>query len=747
MGRLAELITGHRIATSWFVFGVSLLAILGLTRLEFDDVARGIFRSDDADFSLLEEVYEDFGSDDNDCVVVLEAPDFFRPDAAQDLRRLSNAIEEVEGIEAVLGLPKVLTFDDGLLPQPLLPVGNGDPQLFDQAREAARTNPLVQGHLLSADGSTTVLLIRLAGGSLGVTQIEPVVSALRGIINEWEKDTEIRASLTGVPTIRVEIYGTVERETRFFMGVGALICFALAFLLFRSARAVMVANVGPFLGAMWTMGAMGLLGTKLDLLSTVLPTLVITIGFTDSVHLVVDMRRSRAAGASAVEAARDAIRHLGLPCALTSLTTAIGFGSLTIGHLEIIRTFGSSAALGVLLTFVAVITTAPLLASLLGEIGGTQPASPRQRRRAERAAAWIARVTRWAKPVAAVGVLLTLGLLSVSFELRPDNRLTEATPRDNESYRGLRQYEQAFGGVMPAYVLLEWDESASISAPEVQAAVREVEDLLAAKPNLAEPLSVADLIDVLPGDARDFERTLPLLPQDLVRRFVRPDLRRTLIAATMPEMGSRELNPLIAQLERDLTELEERHPSVRAHLTGTAVIGRGNINRMIIDLARGLGFAALIIFMVMSFEFRSLALGAISLIPNLFPLVVVASSLVLLDYPLQITSAIVFTVLLGIAVDDTIHVLARFRRELDVDGDVHAAAVRSIRVVGKALLITTVVLISGFSATFTSVMPTVQLFAAALCVGLLAALIGDLVLLPALLVILFKPQRRRKSAS
>jgi len=143
--------------------------------------------------------------------------------------------------------------------------------------------------------------------------------------------------------------------------------------------------------------------------------------------------------------------------------------------------------------------------------------------------------------------------------------------------------------------------------------------------------------------------------------------------------------------------------------------------------------AAGIILVVMGLAYRSLRIGLISVIPNLFPLAVTASLLVLLGRPLEITSVCAFTICLGIAVDDTIHFLSRFRYELAVDGDVNAAIQRSFVRVGTALILSSVVLVSGFGTVLTSQMPGHQVFAGMACATIAAALVGDLVILPAIL--------------
>ncbi|MAF65072.1 MAG: hypothetical protein CMJ84_05355 [Planctomycetes bacterium] len=759
MDRLALFLTRRRVPIMGVVALVTGLAILGMTRLEFDDGPRRVFRAEDAAYGLLESVYRDFGADDNECVVVIEADDFFREPAPSALRELGEACSAVQGVESVLGLPESVVFS-GIFPRPLLPPASAGVQAREEARQRAANSPLVNGHLLSEDGKTAVLFVRLAGDELYVSEVEPRVEALREAIDRWEERTGFVARLTGIPPVRVEIYRAVREETLVFLGGGAGLCFLLTLVIFRNLRAVLCTCAGPVLGAIWTLGFLGLAEIQIDIITTVLPALVVVIGFTDAVHLMVDMRRARlvsggvqpgqgaSRGASErLAASRGAIADLGMPCLLASVTTAIGFGSLALGSMEIIRGFGLAAVAGVLLTFSAVVVVVPLSASWAGDLGGilpgTGPALARWRNRFGRGMDAVTRHPGW---VGGGGIALIASLLLLSADLEPDNRLTEATPHDNESFLAMLRYEEAFGGVLAGYVLVEWDESVNLGSGVVVEAVRTVEGVLGSREELSNPFSVVHFLDAAGLEPAALPGLIDILPSDVTGRFVRPDLRRALVAVSFPDIASEPVGPLLASLQEELHALADEMPGIFLHLTGTNVVARENINGMIVDLVRGLAFAVGVILLIISIEFRSWRLGLISLVPNVLPLAAVAAALAVTSQPLQVTSSIVFSVLLGIAVDDTIHVLARFRREHAVDGDLRAAIRRTFLVVGRALAITTTVLIAGCSVVLCSSIPSSRLFGILLCFGLLVALLGDLVLLPALIVLTARPRSTRAPA-
>jgi predicted RND superfamily exporter protein len=732
MERYAEFFLRSRRAVVLFVLVTSAIAAWGLSRTEFDDVPRSIFASDDEGYAQLLELYDEFGTDDGDALLLLEAEDWFRPERLELLRRAVSEAAGLPGVEDVVWFGDLPVFADGPLPRPLLLADDVD---LEAARTRALEHPLVRGRLLSEDGRAVLVLVRLEDDRIAIEDFEPMVDGLRVLAAELDGRAGVRAAVTGIPPIRVDIYRIIQRDqVRFFL-IGGVLCALVALLIFRSIGAVVCTTVPPLVGAFWAYGFIGLFGAELDILSGILSMLVIVIALTDSVHLMIDVRISRSKGLGRREAAAEAIRHLGLPCALTSLTTAIGFGSLGLASVEAIGRFGLLAAGSVIAAFLAVITVMPLLASTFRHVGASRAPgiTPASQAWIRYAGAVVRFVTAHPRSVSLAGVLATVGLIVLALRLVPENRLTEALPH-GEAYQALRRCEEAFGGVLPSYVLVEWEEPLDVDSQGVVGVVREVTELLDGIEELAAPLSYLDLVEVLPEPlAARPSAALAVLPAEVTGRLVRPDLRRALVVAQGPDEGSHVMLPLARRIEDGLDAIETRSSGVELTLTGTDVVARANINRMIDDLAKSLAFAAIVIFGVIAFEFRSLRLGLVSLVPNLFPLGLVGGALFLSGHPLQLASAVLFTVLLGLAVDDTIHFLARYRRE--GTGPPRERVERAFLAVGRAIVVTTIVLSVGFATVALSEIPTNRAFALLSCLGLSGALIGDLVFLPALILV------------
>jgi hypothetical protein len=728
---LARLMGRTRPLALFAVVAASALAAWGASRLEIDDVPSNIFRSQDAEFERLESVFRDFGTDDNDVLLVVHADDLFTPEAARALRALTAEVGAVPGVLDVHAFADVPVFDGGPVPRPLLPPGDAQPAAFEAARAAARAHPLVHEQLLAPDGRTTLCIARLAGEHLPIATLHERMDALEAAVARATEGGPLRVRLTGVPAIRVVIFDTISREQALFSLAGGVLGALVGFFVFRRILPVLITSSASVLAGFWALGGLGLVGQPLNIMTAELPLLIMVIAFTDAVHLMIDVLRQRRAGAAPLTASAHALRYLGLACLLTSLTTAVGFGSLAVSRVEVIRRFGVLFAASVGLAFLAVVTIVPLFASLIPARSEDAPPELRFSRLAAPVERMLRALLRRARAVSIAVTVATAALVLVSLQLVPDNRLTEATPSGDEAVEVLGELEQAFGGAVGAAVLVEWQAGGRLP-PGLGEVLAAVDAELARSPFTHGPLSMHGLARLVPGAT--IGEAARVLPAPLTRRFLRQDLGRALVTCRVPDAGSAVAEPAYLALERALALIEAGHQGFALHLTGTGYVARRNVNLIIEDFRTGLWIAALFIFAVLSLAFRSLRLGLVSVIPNAFPLALAGAALVVAGLELQVSSVLAFTVCLGLAVDDTIHFVIRYRRELAACGDPEEAALRACMAVGRALGVTTCVLVAGFAVLFASSIATTVLFGLIATIGLVAALVSDLVFLPALLV-------------
>ncbi len=698
---------------------VTLVSLAGLPRLRFSDDYREIFRSEDASFALLEELGREFGADEQRIAMVVKAaetdgeptgaPFLLGPEGIAVIESLQTGAASLEGVSRTSSLVSV----------------SGLPQLFASAEEgtdrqevlrAIRAQPLLIRRLLSEDMKVALVLVDLEDERRSLAEIETVISDLEALAHSASAETGAEVLITGLPALRLEIVRGIQRDQVVFTTVGLLLGGLIALAVFRSFIPALLVGVGPVLGAVWTLGSMGWLGEPIDVINNVVPVLILVIGMTDSVHLVRAFQQARSKGVEVDPAVMEALRRVGPACAMTSLTTVVGFSSLALADLEIVRRFGLTCALGLALCFLAVITTVPLATS--SRIGLRIPAaSPSARWNSELVGL---RSGRAAKVVTVIGLLL-LGLLALSFwDLEPDYRYREYLPAEGTLQRGLDLMDRHLGGSSPVYVVIDWEED--VDPSEVLVAIQDVEEELDKVVRSGITFSVLDLLRSTIGDDRaGWVEALDLIPESTRRDVYRPDTRRALVSILVADVGASRLGEDLDLLDTGLQGIAQRYPGVSLRPSGMLHVSTVASLRMLRLLSRSLALATVVILLVICLGLRSLRLGLISVPPNLYPLAAVGACLWLTDRPLQFTTVTLLTICLGIAVDDSIHFLMDFRRERLAGLATSVALEKTLLAVGPSLVITTALLVAGFGAVSLSRAPMMRLFGWLGCLALVVA--------------------------
>ncbi|MEQ9411095.1 MAG: efflux RND transporter permease subunit [Fuerstiella sp.] len=663
-------------------------------------------------------------------VLVLECDDFFRAERIAALHRAVAALRDMPEVQKLVWMGDVPVVSIRGTRRPLLPEPDADSteEELATARQALTTHPLAGQNLISADGRTALMQIDIRDKSH--------VRSIRAKAQEYLQPAGIRVRITGgLAIFDVHDRALNEDHLRIQLIAFTMIGF-LAVLIFRRPVAVIVAGSGPATGVVWTIGWLLLIGqSENQLAKIILPVMILMIGFTDGVHLVVRIQNARAKSSSPRDAVFDAVLMTGPACLLTSLTTAIGFGSLMISDSEVIAGFGRVSAIGVVVTFLAVILVIPLLAnSWLGQRMHVSTTRDPLTRLMQRCVGVIDFSSRHALPVTAFGIGIVAVCITICARLVPNDCLSDRIPRDSEEWQAMRDCDVVFGGVRHLRLVIEWPEKESRKG--VWSVIEACEDMLAEEELLGPTNSIRTALSVFRGsDRRDFSVFVNQLPDELKHQFYRPDLRKTLVVTRLQDLGIATFAPVFDRIEDRLRQLERQHPGFQLKLISD-VINEGRVVRQLIEeLIQSLMVASVIIFAVMAVAFRSLRIGLISIIPNMMPLAASGAIRYMIDESLGIASACAFAVCLGIAVDDTIHYLSHFRHERRRGADPHTANRNTFLTVGSALVLTTMVMTAALGTILTSRLPPHVNFAAMGCITLAIALPADLLFLPALLTL------------
>ncbi|MEE2775822.1 MAG: MMPL family transporter [Acidobacteriota bacterium] len=670
---------------------------------------------------LYEEFRENFPSDQFILASVTHDPPF-DPSHFDLLVDAVSRIEELEGVARVSSLPTL--FRDVF----------GSEDVADLAAEVSSA-PFYDRLLISDDRRTLGIFVHLSSAT-GAAERARVVREVRTVL---EKAGVADAALVGPSVLNAAIDEVSDRELRASLPTAALLSTLALLVLFGALRPVLIALACSAVTVIGTLALGDLLGWKLSMISTALAPLIWVLSLSGSTHLLASYRRLRATRPRE-EAIRHAVVEVARPCSLAAATTAIGLLSLTASGFRPIREFGVLAGAGLML---GVIVTFGLGRSMLALVD-TTPASRLDLgvgRAAGRLAAASAR-HRWLT-LAVAGVAIAAGTSALPLLSADSNPLRFLGPTE----RVIADYHhalEALTGLSPLEVLI--DEVGGVDDLVQQPHLDELAARLASEPGVAKVVSPMDVLRKMNQWHHDLEADRYILPTaDRVEDVLAnadPLFAAELASMHNAEAGKARLTALVTPLESsDFLALAERFQDHiiagglvgRAHPTGTVLQLVRSQGELVRSQLRSLGVALVLVFMSIAVGLRSLRMTLLSLAPNLVPVVWVFASMALAGIPLDPGTVMVAGIALGIAVDDSVHLLTAVRRAR-LRGVRPLEAVRSsAEALGPALCITTFAVVAGMAALLGSAFVPIHYFAVLTTAAMLVALLADLTLLPALL--------------
>jgi hypothetical protein len=529
-----------------------------------------------------------------------------------------------------------------------------------------------------------------------------------------------------------------------FISVGFLIVLLISWLFFHSITYVCISATPAVIAVIWIAGITGLRGVEVDVMSGVVPGLVIVLVVASSLHLLFKVRRELNQGAEVHEAVSRAVLEIGPACVLASLTTAIALFSLTLVPLKIVAGFGFTAAIGTAIAYIVTITVVPSLAYLL--LSRAKPKkSPSQKIDFAFSAAshFCHKVAHFTmerpRLVLACGLALLLVAGVFYAQISPRYQYREYLPERSPAHLAMNAIDDRLAGSEDIFVHIQMPPGMQIDTLESAELVKKVDAIVADLPLVRSVTSLYSIQSwAVAGEMTDDEFFDLLRDADapLIERVLSIDNNSTLVTGYFPGTDAADLLPVVNQLDRELEQLKRAYPEVTFIATSLSVLSAKASYEMIAQLNKSLLLAIALNIMLVGLVFRSLRAGLYCILPNLLPIVVVGGFLYLSGLGLQFTSVVAFTIGFGIAVDNSIHILNYYGLMRSQGREVIPALEETITTIGPVLAVGTVVLISGFAATLFSQLPNLRLFGEVAMILLATALLANLVILPATIAIL-----------
>ncbi|NND93905.1 MAG: MMPL family transporter [Flavobacteriales bacterium] len=554
----------------------------------------------------------------------------------------------------------------------------------------------------------------------------------------------------------------VERlqfELALFVTASIFLITIFLIIAFRSTWGVIVPLVVVMMSIIWLLGLMQLFGKEIDLLLTILPTILFVVGMSDVVHILSKYFDELRKGKPKIEAIKISVKEVGLATFLTSLTTSIGFLTLMGSSIVPIREFGILSASGVILAYILAFSILPatIVLSKAPDLKGQGHSQDFWSKNLHRFYSWIIRNRR---KIAWSSLVLILICFIGMNQIKVNNFLLEDLKKDNPFRMEFDYFEEAYSGVRPFEMALSVkDSTRNILDPEVIRDIDKLDTYLREEYGAGFILSPLNIIKELnkashngnadyynlPEKNRELNRLTNNLVRtknvDMVKQLLADDLQECRMAGKMGDWGKIEIDKRNQELEKFWNS--EMPDYLDYRLTGTASLIDLNNEYLSTTMVWGLFVAFLIVALIVGLMYKSIKMVLIALIPNMLPLMMIAAIMGFTGIDLKVSTSIIFTIAFGIAVDDTIHFVSRLRLELAKGRSRQYALKRSFVSTGKAIIITSLILVAGFLTLVLSTFKGTFYTGALLSLTLLFAVLVDLLLLPVLFWMFYPKEKAR----
>ena len=733
--------------------GLIIGALFGIQRIKIDDSLSQLFRSNSKDYKQYEAETKRFPATEFDVLVVVEGKTLLSRDNLEKLRDLVTDLQLVDGTRGLISLFSARQAPaPGKLPAALFPQQLPQGADYDKFIETVKSNEIIRGKLLSEDGTLALIVLSLEPDVVASKGLGKTVGDIRKLMADDLKGSGLKAELSGVPVMQLEIRNAVERDGLTYNILGILAGCIIAIIFFRKISFMIVAAFPPMIAILLALGSLGWANFNLNMFLNVMTPLIMVISFSDSMQLTFAARDRLIAGQDKYTAFKNAIMVVGPACVLTHGTAGISFIALQFSDSDLIRKFGEAGLAATIIALIAVLSLVPVFGVLLvrnEKVFATKFQSADAGVQALRNFCYWIAVRMVSRPglYSLVAVIFVGGLAVVYANLQPRYRLADQVPDKQQAVAASGRLDAKLTGANPIDVLIEFPKGASLYAPQTLQTIAEVHSLVEKQAGVGNVWSLETLRRWLAekvgnSDVATLKEYVNLLPEHLVRRFISANQDAVVVSGRVPDLDSSKILPVVDKLDHALDTVRKEHPGYEIAVTGLSAIAARNSASMIEKLNRGLTIEFALVAIFIGLAFRSVVVMFSCILPGIFPVVLSGTVLWLLGEGLQFASVVALTVSFGLGLSATIHFLNRLRLESKPGLSPELAVEHATVLVGPALILTTVVLACGLVVTVFSDLPSLRLFGWLSAFAMMAALFADLFILRPTSMFLINLERR-----
>jgi uncharacterized protein len=717
------------------------------TRLVFSFSLDQFFPEGDEDLAEYKAFEKNFEQDVNFLLVALPREEgVFDSTFLRRVHKFTTASLQLPLItesQSLTSIQRPIKTPFGLTAVPLIHLD--DPSRFEQDKERVLKDERLVYNLIDKDATALIVAMKTKTGMMDLTESTQIIHDVEALLKEHQFDDY---HLLGSAYFAKEMVQMQKREVLVTSIISGILVSIIMFLIFRRFWGTVLALVSIVIGMLLFLGFMGAAGRPLNAMSALYPMLMIIVGTSDVIHIMSKYIDELRKGKERLEAIKITIQEIGLATLLTSLTTAIGFAALVTSKVIPIRDFGINAAIGVMIAYVTVLLFTTTVISFfqteqLIKIG----------HKGSRWDQFMSLINTFTKVYAKQIMLVTLAFFALSLygisRITTNYRIESNLPRGEKLTSDFFFFEDKMAGFRPIEYAAYAQGSYNADDFEVLQQVDKLEQHLGEAEHLQSVQSITAIYKTIhqvfngnseaayrfPDNKADFEKYKKLASKASTatdKILLSQDKKIARISTRAKDIGADRIGEKGEEIQEWIAQNTDASVVIFKE-TGTGLIMDKNGDYIRKNLLQGLAIAVFLISLLMALLFKNWRMVIIFMIPNILPLLFAGAMLGFIGIELDAGVSIIFAIIFGIAVDDTIHFLSRYKLCINKGMSVDEAIAVTFQETGKAICLTTVLLFFGFLVMLTSIHPPSVTIGILISVTLLSALVADLLLTPILL--------------
>ncbi|HHE0335472.1 TPA: RND family transporter [Vibrio parahaemolyticus] len=743
-----------------------IVATIGGKNLYFRGDYDIFFDGTNKQLLAFDEIQTTFAKTDNLAIVIApEDGDIFTPQTLSLIQKITVDAWQVpysSRVDSIANYQHTEAFDDDLLVEDLLySEYELTPERISKVKSIALSEPVLKSALVSEKGDVTVVNITVQLPEMDKTaEVEEVVSSINAMIDRYQRAyPDVTFHKAGIIAMNHAFMTAAQDDSSTLVPTMLVVILVFLTIMLRSILSVIATLIVIIGSVMATMGISGWAGMFLSTATVNVPTLIMTLAIADCVHVIATMRQSMKNGFTKVQSIERSIALNFVPILITSVTTAIGFLMMNMSDSPVLRDFGNLSALGVMVACLLSVTLLPALLKLL-PIHVKMETSQDQKHVMDRLGDFVVSQRRALLPLSVAVIVVCASLIPLN---KVNDESVEYFGQRNEFRQAADFMEERISGMTNISIAIKTNESQGIAAPDFLNTIGEFSSWLRDQPETDHVATLADVYKRLNKNMHGDDEAYYLLPQEreLAAQYlllyemslpygldlnnqINVDKSSIKMVLTVANLGSVELVDLENRIYQWFAEHAPQYQVVASSPSLMfAHIGETNMASMLSTLP----ITLVLISALLIFALRSVRLGLISLMPNIAPAVIGFGLWALISGEINLGLSVVVTLTLGIVVDDAVHFLSKYQRARR-EGQTAEQAVRyAFHTVGRALWITTVVLVAGFSVLAMSSFRLNADMGQLSAIVIFIALVVDFLFLPTLLMLFDKKAYLQESPS